>query len=275
MSPTPIPASSNLTALPRSQSNDLSPLSWRDLLFNLVAKDIKVRYMGTVVGVAWSLGNPLLVTATYFVVFTYFFPSRQDRFVLHLATGMLHWSLFSQIVLMGCDWMTSNGNLLKKIYFPRIIIPLSGMMTSMAFWAAALLVYSVLYFPLGGQFSLAMLAYLLLLPIFLAFSFGIGLIFCITHALVRDLRHLIDVLLPLLFWLTPVIWQPASLPPQILPILALNPLYPFFTSFDAILHDGVMPSPWKLLLCFVLGMSALFCGLWLFRAKVDKVVERL
>jgi len=269
------PSATQTISSPGLISEKSSVLAWRDLLFNLVSKDIKVRYMGTVVGFAWSLGNPLLITFTYFVVFTWIFPSRQDRFVLHLATGMLHWSLFSQIVLMGCDWLTSNGNLLKKIYFPRLIIPLSGMLSSLAFWSAALLVYAVLYLPLGGRPSAALLAYLLLLPAFLAFAFGVGLVFCVMHALVRDLRHIIDVLLPLFFWMTPVIWVPATLPPGVLPLLSLNPLFPFFSAFDAILHDGSFPSPAVMGLCLLLGAGMLVLVLALFRRHVDRVVERL
>ena len=254
---------------------DPSPLAWRDLVFNLVAKEIKVRYMGTALGLAWSLGNPLLVTLTYFVVFTYIFPSRQDRFVLHLATGMLHWTLFSQIVLMGCEWFTANASLLKKIWFPRMIVPVSGILGILAFWAAALLVYIVLYLPLGGRPAPALLAYPLVLACFIAFAFGLGLVACVTHALFRDLRHLVEVVLPLLFWATPIIWAPASLPAGVQPVMALNPLYPFFIAFSDMLHDGVWPTPLDLLRCAATGIAMLAIGLAMFRRNADRAVERI
>lgn len=254
---------------------DASLLAWRDLVRNLVAKEIKVRYMGTALGFAWSLGNPLLVTLTYFVVFTYIFPSRQDRFVLHLATGMLHWTLFSQTVLMGCDWLMANSSLLKKIWFPRMIVPLSGILGILVFWAAALAVYAALYLPLGGSLSAPLLAYPVVLAAYLAFAFGLGLTVCVVHALFRDLKHLVEVALPLLFWATPIIWSPDTLPEGVRPVMALNPLYPFFNAFGEILHDGTLPDAVALLRCLVTGLLMMVIGLIVFRRNADRAVERL
>jgi lipopolysaccharide transport system permease protein len=231
--------------------------------------------MGTALGFAWSLGNPLLVTLTYFVVFTYIFPSRQDRFVLHLATGMLHWTLFSQTVLMGCDWLMANASLLKKIWFPRMIVPVSGILGILVFWTAALLVYALLYLPLGGPLALPLLAYPLVLAAYLAFAFGLGLTVSVVHALFRDLRHLVEVALPLLFWATPIIWSPATLPEGVQPVMALNPLYPFFIAFGEILHDGVWPDALALLRCLMTGAIMLVIGLIAFRRNADRAVERL
>jgi len=260
---------------PLLASRNSSLLTWRDLVFNLVSKEIKVRYMGTALGFLWSLGNPLLVTLTYFIVFTFIFPSRQDRFVLHLATGMLHWTLFSQIVLMGCEWFTANSSLLKKIWFPRMIVPVSGILGILAFWIAALLVYALLYWPLGGHPSPALLAYPLVLISFVAFAFGLGMVACVIHALFRDLRHLVEVALPLLFWATPIIWAPASLPEGVQPVMALNPLYPFFIAFSAMLHDGAWPDPLDLLRCLLSGAIMLAIGLIVFRRNADRAVERI
>jgi len=256
-------------------SMNASLLAWRDLVWNLVAKEIKVRYMGTALGFAWSLGNPLLVTLTYFVVFTYIFPSRQDRFVLHLATGMLHWTLFAQTVLLGCDWLMANSSLLKKIWFPRMIVPLSGILGILVFWMAALLVYAALFLPLGGMVAVPLAAYPLVLAAYLSFAFGLGLVVCVIHALFRDLKHLVEVALPLLFWATPIIWSPATLPAGVQPVMALNPLYPFFIAFGAILHDGAWPQPLDLLRCLASGGIMLGLGLILFRHNADRAVERL
>ena len=270
--PQPIPPVASPPALAGRRA---SLLGWRDLVWNLVAKEIKVRYMGTALGFAWSLGNPLLVTLTYFVVFTYIFPSRQDRFVLHLATGMLHWTLFSQTVLMGCDWLTANASLLKKIWFPRMVVPLSGILGILVFWTAALAVYAALYLPLGGTLAAPLLVYPLVLAAYLAFSFGLGLAVCVIHALYRDLRHLVEVVLPLLFWATPIIWSPATLPAGVQPVMALNPLYPFFIVFSDMLHEGVWPDSLDLLRCLMTGGVMLAIGLIAFRRNADRAVERI
>ncbi len=120
-----------------------------------------------------------------------------------------------------------------------------------------------------------MLSYVLVWSSYVAFIFGIGLVFSVGHALFRDLRHIVDVMLPLLFWLTPIIWDRTIVPVEILPLLSLNPLYPFFCAFEAILHDGTWPSPQTLTLCLVLGAASLGIGLCVFTRQVHKVVERV
>lgn len=98
-------------------------MKWRDLIINLVSKEIKIRYMGATLGFVWSLGNPLVVTLTYYTVFTYILPSSQDRFALHLVTGVVHWMLLAQIVSQSGEWLINNGNLIRKLRFPVCYYP--------------------------------------------------------------------------------------------------------------------------------------------------------
>jgi len=134
--------------MPASQSPGFA--KWRDLVMNLVSKEIKIRYMGATLGFVWSLGNPLIVTLTYYVVFTYILPSNQDRFALHLVTGVVHWMLLSQILSQSGEWLIHNTHLIRKLRFPRIVLPLSGALTVIVFWGAAMIVYALLFTLLGG-----------------------------------------------------------------------------------------------------------------------------
>jgi len=249
-------------------------LKWRDLVFNLVAKEIKIRYMGAALGFAWSLGNPLVVTLTYYVVFTYILPSNQDRFALHLVTGVIHWMLFSQIILQSSDWLIGNSGLIRKLKFPRILLPLSGSITVSLFWLVAMMVYCILYPMLGGRLSVALLWYpAIIIPYagaILGLSFTISVL-QITH---RDIKHMTEVFIPLLFWVTPIVWMTSNLPHSIAEVASLNPLAPFFNSFSAILHTGTPPSAFNILLCWMIGLSSLAIGIITFK-RVDRVVELL
>ena len=247
---------------------------WRDLVVNLVAKDIKVRYMGATLGFIWSLGNPLAVTLTYYVVFTYILPSSQDRFALHLVTGLVHWMLLAQVLSQSGEWLTHNGNLIRKLRFPRILLPLSGALTIVVFWSGVMLVYMALFSLLGGVASRAMLFYPLVLVSFMALLMGAGLVISVIQITVRDVKHLIDVLVPLMFWMTPIVWVTSSLPSDIARIAAFNPVAPYFNSFKAILHEGVIPPTADLLLCVGLGALSVVAGLLVFRG-VDRRVEYL
>ncbi|MCF5734008.1 MULTISPECIES: ABC transporter permease [Pseudomonas syringae group] len=249
-------------------------MKWRDLIINLVSKEIKIRYMGATLGFVWSLGNPLVVTLTYYTVFTYILPSSQDRFALHLVTGVVHWMLLAQIVSQSGEWLINNGNLIRKLRFPRLLLPVSGALAIVVFWAGCMLVYASLFAMLGGVFSRALLFYPIVLIAFMALIMGFGLALSVIQVTVRDAKHFIDVFLPLLFWLTPIVWVTSSLPDGIARIAAYNPIGLYFNTFTSILHAGVVPETRDLLLCVFMGAASLLVGLLMFR-KVDNVVEYL
>lgn len=247
---------------------------WRDLVFNLVAKEIKIRYMGAALGFAWSLGNPLVVTLTYYMVFTYILPSNQDRFALHLVTGVIHWMLFSQIILQSSDWLIGNNGLIRKLRFPRVLLPLSGAITVSSFWLVAMAVYAALYTFLGGYVGNSLIWYPLVLIPYVATILGLGLAISVLQITHRDIKHVTEVFVPLFFWLTPIVWVTSALPQDIAQVVSFNPLAPFFNSFTAILHESVQPSARDLVLCWAIGLSTITAGLLVFK-RADKVVELL
>lgn len=247
---------------------------WRDLVFNLVAKEIKIRYMGAALGFAWSLGNPLIVTLTYYMVFTYILPSNQDRFALHLVTGVVHWMLFSQVILQSSDWLIGNSGLIRKLSFPRILLPLSGALTVGSFWFVAIAVYASLYKFLGGYASSALLWYPLVLIPYALMIMGLALAISVLQITWRDIKHVTEVFVPLLFWLTPIVWVTSSLPQGIAQAVSFNPLAPFFDSFTAIFHESVQPSSRDVALCWGIGLTSIIAGLMVFK-RADKLVELL
>jgi lipopolysaccharide transport system permease protein len=257
-----------------SYSLTLGAGKWRDLVLNLVAKEIKIRYMGAALGFAWSLGNPLVVTLTYYAVFTYILPSNQDRFALHLVTGVVHWMLFSQILLQSSEWLINNNSLIKKLRFPRILLPLSGALTAGSFWLVAMAVYACLYTFIGGYLTPALAWYPAVLIPFIALIAGLGLAASVLQVTHRDVKHVTEVFVPLLFWFTPIVWMTSSLPPEVASIVAYNPVAPFFNGFTMILHDGVRPSWEQLALCWGIGIGVLIAGLLVFK-RADSVVEHL
>lgn len=195
-----------------------------DLVVNLVKKDVRVRYMGSALGFLWSLGSPLLTTLTYLVVFKFIFHNPDQKFVLYLVTGIVHWTLFSQLVLQGCDWLYGNSNLIKKIKFDRLLLPIAGTGTVLIFWTISLAVYAIVYAPLGGSISWAMLYYPIVFLGYLSFALGISLILSVMYIKFRDIKYLVEVTMPIMFWLTPIVWQPNNLTSDIAEWLKLNPL---------------------------------------------------
>jgi len=246
-----------------------------DIVRNLVAKEIKVRYMGTFLGFVWALGNPLVSIITYFLVFTYILPTGQDRFALHLVTGIFHWVLFAQLVPQSCEWLTNNHHLLQKIRFPRILLPVSATLTVGVFWGVAMLMYCMLFPLLGGVATWALLWYPVILLCFVAMILGVGLLLSVLQVLYRDIKHLADVLVPLLFWLTPIVWVRSNLSADVRAIVVYNPIAPFFNAFTSILHDSSRPEMGDVLWCIGVAAAALTVGVTVFSRKVDALVDIL
>lgn len=248
---------------------------YRDLVRNLVAKEIKVRYQGAILGFAWSLMNPLMITLMYLIVFTYVFPSPTPHFALYMVAGLVHWTLFSNLIMQASELLTGNSELLKKIYFPRLLVPFSNLLVNLVLWSMALLIFLLLYPVLGGAAHWTLLLYPLYLILFIGFCFGLMLAVCVLYVDYRDLKHIIEVFIQLLFWSTPIVYSLTMLPPKARDLLLLSPLAEFVAIFHDIFWSGVMPSG-KLTLAFTFWtLVSLALGMFLFQRRGARLIERL
>ena len=249
---------------------------YRDMVYNLIRKDFRVRYQGAALGFAWSLGNPLALIVLYDVIFTHVFRSNIKDYVLYLFIGVVSYNLFSQAVLQGCESLTGAASFLQKIYFPRILVPTANVLFSLVLSFAAFLVLFAVFPLIGGVYHWDMLLYPLALGLFIIFSWGIALVFSVLHVEFRDLKHLIEILLMFLFWVTPITFDASMIHSHIfLDILALNPLTYFFTAFHDLLYSGRIPSlsTWALMAVFAAITAT--AGVSLFRVKAAQLIELL
>lgn len=257
----------------------LSPIrrwwSYRDLLRNLVTKEIKVRYQGAALGFAWSLMNPLMIILMYLVIFTYVFPSNQPHYALFMVVGIVHWNLFSLLIMQSSELLVGNAALLKKIYFPRMLVPFSNLLVNLILWFMALGILLALYQLLGGRWRLDLLLYPFYLLLFLGFTFGIMLTLSVLYVNFRDLKHLVEVCIQLLFWATPIIYPLSRVPERFRDIMLASPLTEFIRIFQDFFWGNTLPSL-NLSLAF-LGWTifSLGLGLWLFQRRSFRLIERL
>lgn len=248
---------------------------YRDLVRNLVAKDLKVRYQGAALGFLWSLGNPLALIILYDIVFTHIFRTELRNYVLYLVIGVLHFNLFAMTVTQSCESLTGSAGLLQKIYFPRILIPAASLLFNLALWLVGIFVLVVLYPFLGGVYHWGLLLYPAALLLYIAFIWGLVLTFSVLNVEFRDIKHLIEIAMMFLFWLTPIVYDPNTLRPDIRAVIDINPLTQFFDLFHAVLYQGVLPQWTNILAAGVWTLVSLVVGMTLFRRKARKLVEEL
>ncbi|CAN5634527.1 ABC transporter permease [soil metagenome] len=249
---------------------------YRHLLRNLVLKDLKLKYRGSVFGVVWSLLNPLLMIVVYTIAFTHILQIRTEGFVFYLMLGILSWTFFAGSLSGSTGSIADNGGLVKSVFFPRAILPAAGVLFNLSQYLLTIVVFlpvMLLYYGVTPA------APMLLFPVFVAlqalFTIGLALILATAAAFFRDVRHLVDVALAVLFWTTPILYELRQIPERLqLPIL-LSPLSPFVEAYHQMFYYRVWPGPltWGLALGYT--MAALAIGLLLIVRYEERLSERV
>jgi ABC-type polysaccharide/polyol phosphate export permease len=248
--------------------------TYRHLLRNLVAKDLQLKYRGSVLGFAWSIVIPLLMVGVYSLAFTYVMKVDTPRFVLYLLVGLLAWNFFAGAVAGATESVSSGGALLKSVVFPRAVLPLSVVLFHLSQY---LLTFAVFLPIMLVIYRVPPSATMLLFPVFLAlqvlFITGLALGLSAATALFRDVRHLVDVGIGMLFWATPIIYEMKRVPEQVQFLALLSPAAPFIRAYQDIFYYGTMPelTIWVVAVGYALG--AFVCGLSVFLAYEGRFSE--
>jgi ABC-2 type transport system permease protein len=233
--------------------------SYKDLIRNLVSRDFKTRYKRSYLGILWSLLNPLLLILVYTLAFDYIMKIRVKDFPMFFMCGFLPWSFFSASITTSLSSLSDSGYLIKAVYFPREIIPLSIVLSCLLhFLITFLFVFPILliygYLP---QWSYLLLPLIIFLQT--VFAFGLSLFLSSIHVYFRDLRYILDVVLMAWFWLTPVVYPSSLIPESYLFLYKLNPMMLFVTAYRDVLLGGTLPVPkyWMAILIATFGSVAL------------------
>jgi ABC-2 type transport system permease protein len=225
----------------------------REILSNLVRKEVKVQYKGSVLGVAWAMLNPILYLAVFSLVTTVVLSRGIPNFPVYLLSGLLAWNLFSGGLSMSARSVVDNGNLVNKVYFPREVLPLASLGTGLVDFVLQATVLAG--FMLAYRYDFWGMS-LLLLPLsivaLLLFTTAVGLLVAALNVRYRDTQHLIQVALLLWFWFTPIVYPSGLMYEKLSSIdllgvsgfhLALaNPMVSIVMGFQRGLYRFVRPS---------------------------------
>lgn len=234
--------------------------SYRDLLKNLVSRDFRTRYKRSYLGILWSLLNPLLIIIVYTLAFDYIMKIRVKNFPMFFMCAYLPWSYLASGVMVSLSAFSDSGYLIKAIFFPREILPLSIVLSSLFhFLITFIFVFPILmiygYFPQWSYVSLPAIIFFQSL-----FIFGLSLFLSSIHVFFRDLRYILDVILMAWFWLTPIAYPISLIPDKYLFFYRLNPMTLFVTAYREVLLDGGLPAPKYWIAIFIATLGSLVLG---------------
>ena len=234
--------------------------AYRELLKTNVQKEIRGKYKGSFLGVLWSFLNPLLMVLVYALVFPYIMRMNVPNYLVYLITGVIPWNFFTTCITTGCNCVWINGGIIKKVYFPREILPISVVVAGLINFLISCVI--VLIFTVFGGIGISI--QLLWLPLIAIIQSALSL-----GLYVRDIEYLVAFLLNLLFYATPILYTASMFPSKVRWILYLNPMSTIVDAYRSIFYYKVMPNLASLALVGILSFIILIIGYIIFR-KLEK-----
>ncbi|MGV7208633.1 ABC transporter permease [Oxalobacteraceae bacterium A2-2] len=255
--------------------------NYRGFVAGSVKREFQAKYRNTMLGAAWTVLSPLAMILVYTLIFSQVMRSKlpgdvsEYGYSIYLCAGILSWGLFSEIVTRAQGMFLEQANLLKKISFPRICLPVIVVLNALVNFGIIFGLFTV-FLLASGQFPGAV--FLLLVPVLallVLFAIGLGLVLGVLNVFFRDVGQLSGILIQFWFWLTPIVYPASILPPEARPLLDWNPMAAVIQACQAILLHGAEPDWNSLLPAAVLALLLCTLGLRLFRKRSGEMVDEL
>jgi lipopolysaccharide transport system permease protein len=255
--------------------------SYRGYVFGSVRREFQAKYRNTMLGTAWAILSPLAMILVYTLIFSQVMKSRlpgdtsQYGYSIYLCAGILTWGLFAEILTRAQGMFLENANLLKKVSFPRICLPVIVVLNALNNFGIIFGLFTA-FLLLSGQFPGPV--FILLLPVIgvmVLLAVGLGLVLGVLNVFFRDVGQFFTIFLQFWFWLTPIVYPTAIVPAEVRNALAMNPMAGPVQACQDILVAGKAPDWGTLLPATVLAVLLCALGLYLFRRRAGEMVDEL
>ena len=249
---------------------------YREMLINMVRRELRGKYKGSILGFLWTFINPLLQLVVYTIVFSNIMRMGVSNYEIFLFVALIPWMFFSTSVLSGAGSIIYNQSLVTKIYFPREILPLSVVTSNFInmIYCSVIVLAVVLFYHMNLNLEVWFM-----LPViaFIEYILVIGIVLIVSALTVyfRDLEHILGIIIMAWQVLTPVMYPESFVPSQYQAILYLNPMTPIIISFRDVLYYGKMPVVENLVYAFLWSLIIFICGFLLFGKLQKDFAEEL
>jgi lipopolysaccharide transport system permease protein len=255
--------------------------AYRGFIKGSVKREFQSKYRNSLLGAAWTVINPLAMIVVYTVIFSQVMkaklPSVDSNFgySIYLCAGSLTWGLFAEIVGRGQNIFIDNANLLKKISFPRMTLPIIAVLNALVNFAIIFGLFLAFLVAAGFWPGWVFVAAVAVLAVQLLLAIGLGMVLGVLNVFFRDVGQFFGIFLQFWFWFTPVVYPASILPEQVKPLMALNPMYPVIGSYQTIFVNQKWPDWSALFYPLVLGLVLCALSLRMYRQHVGEMVDEL
>lgn len=243
-------------------------MDYRELLKTNVKKDIRGKYKRSFLGVLWSFINPLLQTIVYTIVFSVIMKSDMDNYLIYVVTGIIPWTFFSGSILQGISSITNNSGIIKKVYFPREILPISASLSGLVnFFISCVIILVFCLFSVGISWHIIFVPIIALIQFILV----LGIVFALSsiNIYIQDVEYIIQFVLNMAFYATPVLYEAKILPHLFQLVLNINPMTHILNAYRNVFMFHCLPDMSSLFFVAIIATIICFIGY-----KIFKKLER-
>ncbi len=255
--------------------------AYRGFVLGSVKREFQSKYSNAILGATWSLLSPLAMILVYTVIFAEVMrnklPGSDNTFAysIYLCAGILTWGLFAEIVARAQGMFIDQANLIKKISFPRISLPLIVVLNALLNFGIIFGLFIVFLVVTGNFPGVAFLAIFPVLALQVMFAIGLGMIIGVLNVFFRDVGQFFTIFIQFWFWFTPIVYPASILPEAVRGWLVWNPMAQIIGAYQTILVKGLMPDWSSLLPALVMAVLMCVFAMRLFRKRAGEMVDEL
>ena len=254
---------------------------YRGFIGGSVKREFQGKYRNSLLGAAWTVLNPLAMIVVYTVIFAQVMGNRLPGaasmfgYSIYLCAGVLTWGLFAEITGRSQSVFIENANLIKKLQFPRLCLPVIVVLNALVNFGIIFALFTVFLLASGTFPGWSYLALPVVLLLLILFAVGLGMVLGVLNVFFRDVGQFFNIALQFWFWFTPIVYTPAALPAPARELLRWNPMAALIGAFQTILVTGRAPDWASLLPVTLLALLCCALGLQLFRKRAGEMVDEL
>lgn len=255
--------------------------AYRGFILGSVKREFQSKYRNSLLGAAWTVINPLSMIFVYTVIFSQLMHSKLPgidstfAYSIYLCAGVLTWGLFAEIVTRAQNTFLEHANLLKKLSFPRLCLPVTVVANALLNFAIVFGLFSIFLLIIGSFPGVVYLALIPVLAILVLFAIGLGISLGVLNVFFRDIGQFFGIVIQFWFWFTPVIYPITILPESVRSLMSYNPMANLIGAFQTILVTGQWPAWQGLLPITILAIAMCALGMHLFRKHAGEMVDEL
>lgn len=250
-------------------------ITYHELLWNLTVTELKLRYRNSALGFLWTILNPLFYLLILAVVFSQIIKLRMEHYTVFLFSGLTSWMMIQQTVIIATSSIVNNQSLIRKVYIPKLVFPLSNALARYMDHAVLVLILLAFLPVFGMRLSWSLLFIPPIVLLHFVFSLGLSLLFAVAQIKVRDVQQIVSIVFQALFYATPVIYSLDLLPERLRPVFLFNPVYYFVEGLRWPVYRAA-PPPWDVWLAMTgLAAAAFLAGYSIFIRKEKYFVFHL